>query len=162
MVYALKLSAPGGSGPGSGGAYERLTSGDSFTSNLLVINLMIVVVLFVLSNVAMYLGAERNPEGGSRVPIRFFTLVAAVAGVYAISPLAEFPFLYMRYIMMLVMVLATLAAFVTYLREQAELQVRQPGAKLPGGVARRRDPGGDGGAQHGLHEVQLEGALHGI
>ncbi len=127
MVYALKLSAPGGSGPGSGGAYERLTSGDSFTSTLLVINLMIVVVLFVLSNVAMFLGAERNPEGGSRVPIRFFTLVAAVAGLYAISPLAEFPFLYMRYIAMLVMVLATLAAFITYLRERLSFRYGSPG-----------------------------------
>jgi cytochrome bd-type quinol oxidase subunit 1 len=125
LVYALKSSAPGGSGPGSGGAYERLTHGA--TSNLLVINLIIVVLLFVLSNVAMYLGAERNPDGAGRVPLRFFALLAAVAGVYAVSPLAEFPFLYMRYIMMLVMVLATLGAFITYLRGRMRFRYGSPG-----------------------------------
>jgi cytochrome bd ubiquinol oxidase subunit I len=61
------------------------------------------------------------------VPIRFFALLAAVAGVYAVSPLAEFPFLYMRYIMMLVMVLATLAAFITYLRGRMSFQYGSPG-----------------------------------
>src|ERR671910_1817262 len=113
-VHALKSSAPGGSGPAAGGAYERLTEGA--TSNLLTINLILVVGLFVLGNVAMFLGAERHPDHAGRVPIRFFGLVAAVAGLYAISPLADFPFLYMRYIMMLVMVLATLGAFATYMR----------------------------------------------
>jgi cytochrome bd ubiquinol oxidase subunit I len=125
-VYALKSSAPGGSGPASGGAYERLTEGA--TSNLLTINLIIVVGLFVLSNVAMFLGAERNPDRAGRVPIRFFGLVAAVAGLYAVSPLAEFPFLYMRYIMMLVMVFATLGAFVTYLRGRMRFRYGSPGA----------------------------------
>src|SRR5215218_5243758 len=50
MVYALKLSRPENpvSGADAGGAYERLTSGD--TSNLLLINLILVVVLVVLSN----------------------------------------------------------------------------------------------------------------
>ena len=67
---------------------------------MLVINLILVVVLIVLSNAAMYFGAERHPDRAGRVPIRFFGLVAAVAGLYAISPLAEFPFLYMRYIML--------------------------------------------------------------
>lgn len=125
-VYALKESAPGGTGPGSGGAYERLTEGA--TSNLLTINLILVVGLFVLGNVAMFLGAERHPDHAGRVPIRFFGLVAAVAGLYAISPLADFPFLYMRYIMMLVMVLATLGAFVTYMRGRMRFRYGSPGA----------------------------------
>ena len=125
IVYALKISAPGGSGPGSGGSYGRLTEGA--TSNLLTINLIFVVGLFVLSNVAMFLGAERHPDRAGRVPLRFFGLVAAVAGLYAVSPLADFPFLYMRYIMMLVMILATFAAFVTYLRGRARFRYGSPG-----------------------------------
>jgi cytochrome d ubiquinol oxidase subunit I len=127
MVYALKLSEPQNpaSPVAAGGAYQRLTEGA--TSNLLYINLILVVVLFVLSNVAMFLGAGRHPEMAGRVPIRFFGLVAAVAGLYALSPLAEFPFLYMRYIMMLVMVLATLGAFVTYLRGRMRFRYGSPG-----------------------------------
>ena len=125
IVYALKISAPGGSGPGSGGSYGRLTEGA--TSNLLTINLIFVVGLFVLSNVAMFLGAERHPDRAGRVPLRFFGLVAAVTGLYAVSPLADFPFLYMRYIMMLVMILATFAAFVTYLRGRARFRYGSPG-----------------------------------
>jgi cytochrome bd-type quinol oxidase subunit 1 len=123
-VYAMKESTPGNPGPGPG-AYERLTEGA--TSNLLTINLILVVGLFVLSNVAMFLGAERHPDHAGRVPIRFFGLVAAVAGLYAVSPLADFPFLYMRYIMMLVMVLATLGAFVTYFRGRLRFQYGSPG-----------------------------------
>ena len=107
------------------GPYERLTSGD--TSNLLLINLILVVVLIVLSNAAMYFGAERHPDRAGRVPIRFFGLVAAVAGLYAVSPLAEFPFLYMRYIALLVMVLATFGAFVTYLRGRLRFRYGSPG-----------------------------------
>ena len=125
IVYALKISAPGGSGPGSGGSYGRLTEGA--TSNLLTINLIFVVGLFVLSNVAMFLGAERHPDHAGRVPIRFFGLAAAVTGLYAVSPLADFPFLYMRYIMMLVMILATFAAFVTYLRGRGRFRYGSPG-----------------------------------
>jgi cytochrome bd ubiquinol oxidase subunit I len=128
MVYALKLSEPGNpiSGAARGGAYERLTEGA--TSNLLYINLILVVALFVLSNVAMFLGASRHPERAGQVPIRFFALVAAVAGLYALSPLAEWPFLYMRYIMMLVMILATVGAFVTYLRRRMGFRYGSPGA----------------------------------
>jgi hypothetical protein len=128
MVYALKLSEPGNpvSGAARGGAYERLTEGA--TSNLLYINLILVVALFVLSNVAMFLGAGRHPERAGQVPIRFFALVAAVAGLYALSPLAEWPFLYMRYIMMLVMILATVGAFVTYLRRRMGFRYGSPGA----------------------------------
>ena len=116
IVYGLKFSQPENpvSGAAAGGAYERLTQGA--TSNLLYINLILVVALFVLSNVALYLGAGRHPNRAGRVPIRFFGLVAAVAGLYALSPLAEVPFLYMRYIMMLVMMLATVGALVAYLR----------------------------------------------
>src|SRR3712207_4284710 len=128
IVYAMKLSAPGGSGPGSAGAYGRLTEGA--TSNLLTINLIFVVGLFVLSNVAMFLGAERHPDGAGRVPIRFFGLVAAVAGLYAISPLAGFSFLYMRYILMLIMILATPAAFGPSLRGRGGLRHRHPGETI--------------------------------
>jgi cytochrome bd-type quinol oxidase subunit 1 len=124
-VYALKESRPGGSGPTAGGAYERLTEGA--TSNLLLINLIFVVGLFVLSNLAMFWGAERHPDHAGRVPIRFFGLVAAVAGLYTISPLASWPFLYMRYIMMLVMVLATLGAFITYFRGRLQFSYGSPG-----------------------------------
>src|ERR671917_391611 len=127
MVYALKLSEPGNpvSGAARGGAYERLTEGA--TSNLLYINLILVVALFVLSNFAMFLGAGRHPERAGQVPIRFFALVAAVAGLYALSPLADWPFLYVRYIMMLVMILATLGAFVTYLRGRMRFRYGSPG-----------------------------------
>jgi cytochrome bd ubiquinol oxidase subunit I len=126
-VYTLKLSTPGNpaSPVAAGGAYERLTEGA--TSNLLYINLILVVGLFVLSNVAMYLGAGRHPERAGQVPIRFFGLVAAVTGLYSISPLAEVPFLYMRYIMMLVMVLTTLGAFVTYLQGRMRFRYGSPG-----------------------------------
>jgi cytochrome bd-type quinol oxidase subunit 1 len=126
IVYALKLSQPANPArPPADGAYERLTSGD--TSNLLLINLILVVVLIVLSNAAMYFGAERHPDRAGRVPIRFFGLVAAVAGLYAVSPLAEFPFLYMRYIALLIMVLATLGAFITYLRGRLRFRYGSPG-----------------------------------
>ena len=127
IVYALKLSEPGNpvSGAARGGAYERLTEGA--TPNLLYINLILVVALFVLSNVAMFLGAGRHPERAGQVPIRFFGLVAAVSGLYSISPLADWPFLYVRYIMMLVMILATLGAFVTYLRGRMRFRYGSPG-----------------------------------
>jgi cytochrome bd ubiquinol oxidase subunit I len=126
IVYSLKLSQPANPvNPADGGAYDRLTSGD--TSNLLLINLILVVALFVLSNVAMYFGAERHPDRAGRVPIRFFGLVAAVAGLYAISPLAEVPFLYMRYIMLTVMILATMGAYVTYLRGRLSFRYGSPG-----------------------------------
>jgi cytochrome bd ubiquinol oxidase subunit I len=127
-VYGLKFSEPQNpiSGAARGGAYERLTEGA--TSNLLYINLILVVALFVLANVGMYLGAGRHPDRAGRVPIRFFGLVAAVAGLYAISPLAEFPFLYMRYIMMLIMLLATLGALVAYLRGRVRFRYGSPGA----------------------------------
>jgi len=121
MMYSLKGATDGGSPSG----YERLTSGA--TSNLLVMNLIFVVVLFVLGNLAMYFGSERHPDQEGRVPIRFFALLAAVTGLYAVSPLADFPFLYMRYIMMLIMLLATLAAFVTYLRARLRFRYGSPG-----------------------------------
>ncbi|BBL80721.1 hypothetical protein RxyAA322_25750 [Rubrobacter xylanophilus] len=131
IAYAMKLAAPVDpvSGAAEGGAYGRLmgTQGDTFTSDLLYVNLVLVVALFVLSNVGMYFGAGRHPERGGRVPIRFFGLVAGVSGLYAISPLAEVPFLYMRYIMLLVMVLATLGALVTYLRGRASFRYGSPG-----------------------------------
>ena len=112
------------------GSYERLTgegSGSTFTSHLLYINLALVVGLFVLSNTAMYIGAGRHPDRASRRPIQFFGLVAALAGLYSISPLANFPFFYMRYVMILVMVLATLGALVTYLRGRLRFRYGSPG-----------------------------------
>ena len=121
MMYSLKSATDGGSSSG----YERLTTGAS--SNLLVMNLIFVVVLFVLGNLAMYFGSERHPDREGRVPIRFFALLAAVTGLYAVSPLADFPFLYMRYIMLLIMLLATLAAFVTYLRARLRFRYGSPG-----------------------------------
>src|ERR687886_1145971 len=114
----------------SAGSYERLTgegSGSTFTSHLLYINLALVVGLFVLSNTAMYIGAGRHPDRASRRPIQFFGLVAALAGLYSISPLANFPFFYMRYVMILVMVLATLGALVTYLRGRLRFRYGSPG-----------------------------------
>ena len=123
MMYSLKEATSGG--PSSG--YERITTGA--TSNLLVMNLIFVVVLFVLGNLAMYFGSERHPDQEGRVPIRFFALLAAVTGLYAVSPLADFPFLYMRYIMLLVMILATLAAFVTYLRARLRFRYGSPGGR---------------------------------
>ena len=135
IAYSLRYASesPGRGGlPGSAPPFERLMgtgAGEgSFTSNLLVINLMLVVGLFVLSNVAMYIGAGRHPDRGSRRPIQIFGLVAAVAGLYSISPLADFPFLYMRYIMILIMVLATAGAFVTYVRGRMRFRYGSPGA----------------------------------
>jgi len=127
MVLSLKASAPANpaNSAAAGGSYERLTSGE--TSNLLVMNLILVVLLVVLANAAMYFGAERHPDQAGQVPIRFFGLVAAVAGLYAISPLAGVPFLYMRYIAILIMVLATLGAFVTYLRGRLRFRYGSPG-----------------------------------
>src|SRR5215217_7083780 len=113
---AGELSAPGASGP-----YDRLVGagGEStFTSHLLWINLLMVVGLFVLSNAAMYLGAVRHPNRAGRVPIRFFGLLAALAGLYSISPIAGWPFLYMRYIMIAVMVLATVGTLIAYVRSR--------------------------------------------
>ena len=127
IAYAMKTARPvdPASQQAAGGAFERLTEGGS--SNLLLINTILVVGLFVLSNVAMYIGAGRHPEGGGRIPIRFFALVATVAGIYAISPLANFPFFYMRYIMMAIMVLATLGAFLTYFRGRLKFKYGSPG-----------------------------------
>lgn len=121
---AGELSVPGASGP-----YDRLVGngGDTFTSNLLYVNLLMVVGLFVLSNVAMYLGAQRHPDRVWRVPIRFFGLVAAVAGLYSISPIADWPFLYMRYVMIGVMVLATVGALIAYLRARGRFRYGSPG-----------------------------------
>ena len=112
-----------------GGGYGRLVGegGSTTTSNLLYVNLVLVVALFVLSNVAMYLGAGRHPDLAGRRPIQIFTLIAALAGLYSISPLAQFPFLYMRYIMILIMVLATMGAFVAYLRGRMRFRYGSPG-----------------------------------
>lgn len=116
---------------GAAGPYDRLVGAgpgpDSFTSNLLLINTIMVVGLFVLANVAMYLGAARDPARSGRVSIRFFGLVAAVAGVYAVSPLAQFPFLYMRYIMLGIMTLATLGTVVAYVRGRSRFSYGSPG-----------------------------------
>ncbi len=121
IAYAMKSS----------GGYDRLTgagAGSTTTSSLLYYNLAMVVGLFVLSNVAMYMGAGRHPERAGRRPIQLFGLIAALAGVYSISPLANFPFFYMRYIMILVMVLATAGALYYYVRGRMRFKYGSPGA----------------------------------
>jgi cytochrome d ubiquinol oxidase subunit I len=129
MKAAYQPNAP--MAQGSGGPYDRLVGSgpgaDSWTSNLLHINLLMIVGLFVLSNVALYLGAERHPERAERVPIRFFGFAAAAAGLYSISPIADWPFLYMRYIMIFLMVLATLGATVAYVRRRRLFRYGSPG-----------------------------------
>lgn len=116
MVLSLKLFGYGPDEPPS--TYHRLVGAgsESFTSTLLYINLMLVVGLFVLSNLAMYAGAGRDPEVRGRRSIRFFGLIAAAAGVYSVSPVADWPFLYVRYIMLLIMVVATVGTLVNYVR----------------------------------------------
>jgi cytochrome d ubiquinol oxidase subunit I len=125
IAYVMKVGSPG--------PYDRLTGsgadGGSFTSNILYVNLAMVVGLFVLSNVAMYVGAERHPDYDGQRPIRFFGLVAALAGLYSISPLAQFPFLYMRYIMILIMVLATVGALVAYVRGRRQFRYGNPSGR---------------------------------
>jgi cytochrome d ubiquinol oxidase subunit I len=136
IVYSMKLAQPENpvSGVAEGGAYGRLvgSGGETFTSDLLYVNLALVVTLFVLSNIAMFLGAGRHPERAGRAPIRFFGLAAAVAGIYSISPLAdvpyESPFFYLRYIALLIMVLATLGAFITYMRGRVRFRYGSPRA----------------------------------
>ena len=135
IVYSMKGLYPAGGGDaiaGTSGPYDRLVGtgagGESLTSNLLYTNLVIVVALFVLSNVAMYMGAIRHPDRGGRAPIRLFALVATVAGLYSISPLADFPMFYMRYFAILIMVLATFGAFLTYLRGRLRFRYGSPRA----------------------------------
>jgi cytochrome bd-type quinol oxidase subunit 1 len=117
--------------PGATGPYDRLVGSGpgegSFTSNLLYINLAMVVGLFVLSNLAMYIGAGRHPDRASRRPIQFFGLVAAVAGLYSISPLAGLPVFWVRYVAMLIMVLATLGALVAYGQGRRQFRYGSPG-----------------------------------
>ena len=129
MKAAYQPNAP--MAQGAGGPYDRLVGSgpgaDSWTSNLLYINLLMVVGLFVLSNVAMYLGARRHPESAGRVPISFFGSVAAVAGLYSVSPVADWPFLYMRYIMILIMVITTLVATIAYVRGRRLFRYGSPG-----------------------------------
>ena len=116
----------------SGGGYARLTGedGSTPTSNLLYINLILVVLLFVLSNVAMYIGAGRHPDNVGRRPIQFFALIAAAAGLCSL--LANFdhgtPLFWLRYIAILIMLLATAGAFVTYLRGRMRFRYGSPGA----------------------------------
>jgi cytochrome bd-type quinol oxidase subunit 1 len=114
------------------GSYERLVGegGSTTTSHLLYVNLALVVGLFVLSNVAMYIGAGRHPELAGRRPIQFFGLAAAAAGLCALF--ANFdhgtPLFWLRYIAILVMLLATLGAFVTYVRGRMRFRYGSPGA----------------------------------
>ncbi len=135
IAYAMKLSygtgGPATATQSTGGPYDRLVGigEDSFTSNLLHINLILVVGLFVLSNLAMYLGTGRHPDRAGRRPIQFFGLVAALAGLYSVSPLAQFPFLYMRYIMILIMVLATMGAIFAYIRSRRRFRYGSPNGR---------------------------------
>ncbi len=127
IAYSMKLAEPQNPvDPNLQGSYTRLTEGA--TSDLLLINLIMVVGLFVLSNLAMYLGAGRHPERAGRRPIQFFGLVALLAGVYSVSPLADFPHYHARYAALLIMVLATVGALVTYLRGRMRFRYGSPGA----------------------------------
>jgi cytochrome bd ubiquinol oxidase subunit I len=114
------------------GSYERLVGegGSTTTSHLLYVNLALVVGLFVLSNVAMYIGAGRHPDLAGRRPIQFFGLAAAAAGLCALF--ANFdhgtPLFWLRYIAILVMLLATLGAFVTYVRGRMRFRYGSPAA----------------------------------
>src|SRR5919112_1141956 len=116
----------------SSGSYERLVGedGSTTTSHLLYVNLALVVGLFVLSNVAMYIGAGRHPDLAGRRPIQFFGLAAAAAGL--VSLVANFdygtPLFWLRYIAILVMLLATLGALVTYLRGRMRFRYGSPAA----------------------------------
>lgn len=129
-VLSLKLlgynsgnvSAPGASGP-----YDRLVGSGTWTSHLLYINLLMVVALFVLSNAAMYMGAMSHPEREGRRSIQLFGLIAVVAGLYSVSPIAGFPVFWVRYVAMLVMVLATVGALVAYARARRAFNYGNPG-----------------------------------
>ncbi len=133
MAYALKGSAPAHpvSPEARGGAFSRLMgtghNAGSFTSHLLYFNLILVVLLFVLSSLAMYLGAARHPDRGGRSAIRIFGLLATVAGLYSISPVAEFPVFWARYIAMAIMVFATFGTFVAYFRGRLRFLYGSPG-----------------------------------
>ncbi len=117
------------SAPGSSGPYDRLvgSGSETWTSHLLYINLLMVVALFVLSNAAMYMGAIRHPERKGRRPIQVFGLIAVVAGLYSVSPIAGFPVFWVRYIAMLIMVVGTIGALVTYARARREFDYGSPG-----------------------------------
>jgi hypothetical protein len=116
----------------SSGSYERLVGedGSTTTSHLLYVNLALVVGLFVLSNVAMYIGAGRHPDLAGRRPIQFFGLAAAAAGLGSL--VANFdhgtPLFWLRYIAILVMLLATLGTFVTYVRGRMRFRYGSPAA----------------------------------
>src|SRR5215213_11705947 len=115
----------------SSGSYERLVGedGSTTTSHLLYVNLALVVGLFVLSNVAMYIGAGRHPDLAGRRPIQFFGLAAAAAGL--VSLVANFdhgtPLFWSRYIAILIMILATLGALIAYVRGRRLFRYGSPG-----------------------------------
>src|SRR5215207_8412162 len=116
----------------SSGSYERLVGedGSTTTSHLLYVNLALVVGLFVLSNVAMYIGAGRHPDLAGRRPIQFFGLAAAAAGLGSLFANFDHGTLlfWLRYIAILVMLLATLGAFVTYVRGRMSFRYGSPAA----------------------------------
>ena len=131
VMSKLDYSAEDLAVPGTTGSYDRLVGegSDSFTSNLLHINLAMVVGLFVLSNVAMYIGAGRHPDLAGRRPIQFFGLAAAAAGLGSL--VANFdhgtPLFWLRYIAILVMILATLGALIAYVRGRRLFRYGSPG-----------------------------------
>jgi cytochrome bd-type quinol oxidase subunit 1 len=129
-ILFLKLAYRPEGLPGAASPYDRITGSGtgagSFTSKMLLVNLALVVVLFVLSNVAMYMGAQRHPERAGRRPIQVFGFIAALAGLYSISPIAAWPILYMRYIMIGIMLLATLGTLVAYVRGRREFRYGSP------------------------------------
>jgi cytochrome bd-type quinol oxidase subunit 1 len=132
IAYALKAAQPvHPANPQYGGAYDRLmgigSQAGSFTSHLLYFNLILVVALFILSGLAMDLGAVRHPDRGGRVAIRAFGVVGVLAGLYSISPIAMFPVFWARYIALAIMAVATFGAFVAYVRGRFRFRYGSPG-----------------------------------
>lgn len=128
-LKSLGYNAGNVSIPGNSGPYDRMVGAgsDTWTSHLLYINLLMVVALFVLSNAAMYMGAARHPEREGRRPIQVFGLIAAVAGLYSVSPVAGFPVFWARYVAMLVMVVGTVGALIAYARARRGFSYGSPG-----------------------------------
>jgi len=133
LAYAMKQAQPANpANPQYPGSFDRLMGegpqAGSFTSHLLYFNLILVVALFVLSNLGMYLGAVRHPDRGGQVAIRAFGLVATIAGLYSIAPPAMFPVFWVRYIAMAVMAVATFGTLVAYVRGRLRFRYGSPSA----------------------------------
>ena len=132
IAYSMKLAQP--ENPAQPelftGSYDRLTSGG--TSNLSV-HQPGVGGWAVRAVERRHVHGSRTASGSgrSRANKVLRAMLAAVAGLYSISPFAsvpyESPFFYLRYIAILIMVLATLGAFITYMRGRLRFRYGSPG-----------------------------------